>query len=307
MFLSLLMQLLFKQISLQAIQVPPNFNIESVSYLQETVSIPEKKRIDNFESIDVKLQASRAIAIDLASGGVLYKKNVNEVQPIASITKLMTAMVFLDQNLDLDSSIYMIRGDERPGAYNHLYRDEQIALKDLLAASLIPSDNNATIALARSTGMTEAEFVAAMNDKATEIGLENTSFADPSGLDEENLSSAYDVAKLLYNALQYPLIEDLTQQPAYYFNVLNTGRQVKLFSTDYLLSNSLFGDNGDYKILGGKTGYIDEAGYCFASKAKNASGHEVIAVILHSASVDSRFQDMKSLLYWTFTNYEWKK
>ncbi len=306
MFLPLLMQLLFQQISITQLEIPANLNINQVDYIEESVAIPNKKIIENKESIDVEMEATKAISVDVDSGAILYKKNIYEQQAIASITKLMTAMVFLDQDLDLSQTVYMVESDEREGAYNHLYRNEALTLRNLLAASLIPSDNNATIALVRSTGMSLTEFVRLMNDKAVELGLENTVFSDPTGLDENNLSTACDVAKMLYNALQYPLISELTQKDSYFFTTINTKRQVKLFSTDYLLNNELFTENGDYKILGGKTGFIDEAGYCFATKASYKNGNEVISVILDSSTIDNRFQDMKALLYWTFTNYEWE-
>lgn len=306
MFLPLLMQLLFQQISITQLEIPVNLNINQVDYIEESAAIPNKKIIENKESIDVEMEATKAISVDVDSGAILYKKNIYEQQAIASITKLMTVMVFLDQELDLSQTIYMLASDEREGAYNHLYRSEALTLKNLLAASLISSDNNATIALVRSTGKSLTEFVRLMNEKAVELDLKDTVFSDPTGLDENNLSTAYDVAKMLYHALQYPLISELTRKDSYFFTTINTKRQVKLFSTDYLLSNELFTENGDYKILGGKTGFIDEAGYCFATKASYKNGNEVISVILDSSTIDNRFQDMKALLYWTFKNYEWE-
>jgi len=309
MFLSILMQMVVSDMKLDRLKIPDIFEstkIETQFPIDSGVASPKKLLIDNQESIDVKLVADKAIVVDFDSGSILYEKNSDEQQPLASITKLMTAMVFLDQDLDLSSSVYMIKADEREGAFTRVYRDEQILLKDLLAASLISSDNNATIALARSTGLTEVDFVQAMNDKATELGLKNTSFADPAGLDTNNLSTASDIVNILYNALEYPLIAELTVKDSYYFNTVNTGRQIKAFSTDYLLNSDLF-NGGDYEVLGGKTGFIDEAGYCFTAKIKDKDGHRILAVILNSETVDSRFQDMKSLIYWIFKNYNWQE
>jgi D-alanyl-D-alanine endopeptidase (penicillin-binding protein 7) len=307
MFLSILMQIVLSDMKLEEIKIPNIFESSRVEYIQNTnTKSPEKVLIDNFESIDVKLIADRAIVIDFDSGAVLYEKNSEEKQSLASITKLMTAMVFLDYDLDLSTSVYMIKADEREGAFTRVYRDEQISLKDLLAASLVSSDNNATIALARSTGLAEADFIKAMNDKAEELNLENTDFADPAGLDVGNLSTAADVVKLLYYSLEYPLIAELTTTDSYYFNTLNTGRQIKAFSTDYLLNSELF-NGGDYEVLGGKTGFIDEAGYCFTAKLKDKNGNSILAAVLNSETVDSRFQDMKSLVYWVFKNFNWKE
>lgn len=307
MFLSILMQMVLSDMKLDRLEIPNIFESTKVEYIQnENAKNPEKILVDGFESIDVKLVADKAIIVDSDSGEILYEKNSEEQQALASITKLMTAMIFLDQDLDLSSSVYMIKADEREGAFTRVYRDEQISLKDLLAASLVSSDNNATIALARSTGLTEADFVQAMNDKAEELELKNTSFADPAGLEVENLSTASEIAKLLYYSLEYPLIAELTTTESYYFNTINTGREIKAFSTDYLLNSELF-NGGDYEVLGGKTGFIDEAGYCFTAKLKDKNGNSILAVVLNSETVDSRFQDMKSLVYWIFKNFNWKE
>jgi D-alanyl-D-alanine carboxypeptidase len=303
-FLQLLLQLSFQQINVPDWQAPPSRVLELVDWVTGG-AVPQKAQIDGRESVAVRLQAKRALAIDLNSGAILYEKLSHEPQPIASITKLMTAMVVLDLGFDPEKIIQMLPSDERAGAFTNVYRYENIYAKDLLAASLIPSDNNATVALARSTGLSEAEFVEAMNKKAAELGLKDSTFAEPTGLSENNQASAYDVAKLVYSSLQYPEILDLTSKADYFFNVTGSGRQVKLFSTDYLLSNQLF-KNGDYRILGGKTGFIDEAGYCFAVQIENKDGQKIIGVILGSQSIDSRFQDMKALWHWVLNNYSWK-
>jgi len=303
-FLHLLLQLSFQKIDFPDWQVPPSRNLAVVDFVSGA-QLPQKAQIDGMESVAVRLQAKRALAIDLNSGAILYEKLSHEAQPIASITKLMTAMVVLDLGFDAEKIVQILPSDERAGAFTNVFRYENIYAKDLLAASLIPSDNNATVALARSTGLSEAEFVAAMNKKAVDLGLADSTFAEPTGLSEGNQASAYDVAKLLYNALQYPQISGLTTQSKYSFTVIGSGRAVNLSSTDYLLGNQLF-QNGEYKIMGGKTGFIDEAGYCFVVALENQAGQKVLGVILGSQSIDSRFQDMKALWHWVLTNYSWK-
>ncbi len=303
-FFHLLLQFSFQQINVPDWQVTPSRVLESVDWVSGGV-VPSKARVDGLESVGVRLQAKRALAIDLNSGAILYEKLSHEAQPIASITKLMTAMVVLDFGFDAEKIVQMLPSDERVGAFTNVYRYENILAKDLLAASLIPSDNNATVALARSTGLSEAEFVDAMNKKAVELGMDDSAFAEPTGLDAGNKASAADVAKLLYSALQYPQIATLTTQEKYSFTVQGSGRAVNLSSTDYLLGNQLFRD-GEYKISGGKTGFIDDAGYCFVVQIENQSGQKIIGVILGSQSIDSRFQDMKALWHWVFNNYIWK-
>ncbi len=303
-FFHLLLQLSFQKVNMPDWQSPPSRVLATVDWLSGATA-PRKARIDGVESVGVRLQAKRALAIDLNSGAILYEKLSHEPQPIASITKLMTAMVVLDLGLDAEKIVQMLPSDERVGAFTNVYRYENILTKDLLAASLIPSDNNATVALARSTGLSDAEFAAAMNQKAKDLGMADSTFVEPTGLDEGNQASAYDVAKLVYSALQYPQIAALTTQDKYSFTVQGSGRAVNLSSTDYLLSNQLF-TNGEYKILGGKTGFIDEAGYCFAVAMENQAGQKVLGVILGSQSIDSRFQDMKALWHWVLNNYNWQ-
>lgn len=303
-FFNLLLQLSFQKVNIPDWQTPPSRVLATVDWLSGAAA-PRKARIDGLESVGVRLQAKRALAIDLNSGAILYEKLSHEAQPIASITKLMTAMVVLDLGFDAEKIVQILPSDERAGAFTNVFRYENIQAKDLLAASLIPSDNNATVALARSTGLSDAEFAVAMNQKANDLGMVDSAFVEPTGLDEGNQASAYDVAKLLYNALQYPQIAALTTQDKYSFTVQGSGRAVNLGSTDYLLSNQLF-TNGEYKILGGKTGFIDEAGYCFAVAMENQAGQKVLGVILGSQSIDSRFQDMKALWHWVLNNYNWK-
>lgn len=303
-FFHLLLQLSFQKVNIPEWQTPPSRVLNMVDWVSGGI-VPQRVRIDGLESVDVHLQAKRALAVDLNSGAILYEKLSHEAQPIASITKLMTAMVVLDLGFDGGKVVQMLPSDERVGAFTNVYRYENVFAKDLLAASLISSDNNATVALARSTGLSEAEFVAAMNKKAMELGMADSAFTEPTGLDAGNQASAADVARLVYASLQYPEIADLTTRENYFFKVIGSERSVKLFSTDYLLSNQLF-KNGDYKILGGKTGFIDEAGYCFAVVMENQAGQKVLGVILGSQSIESRFQDMKALWHWVLNNYSWK-
>lgn len=303
-FFQLITQFALENFNFTNFQAPPPRSLAVVDFVSAN-NLPKKVVVDGVESVGVVLQAKRALAIDVNSGAILYEKLSHEPQPIASITKLMTAMVVLDLGFDSEKVVQVLPSDERAGAFTNVFRYENIFAKDLLAASLIPSDNNATVALARSTGLSEADFAAAMNQKAKDLGMLDSVFVEPTGLSEDNQASAYDVARLVHASLQYPDIAELTTKENYFFKVIGSERSVKLFSTDYLLSNQLF-KNGDYKILGGKTGFIDEAGYCFAVQLENKDGQKIIGVILGSQNIASRFQDMKSLWHWVLTNYSWQ-
>ncbi|MBI5254375.1 D-alanyl-D-alanine carboxypeptidase [Candidatus Falkowbacteria bacterium] len=257
-------------------------------------------------NIGVKVTAKKFIVIDVASGKILFAKNAAEQQPIASITKLMTSLVVLEQNPNWKKEVEMIVADETIGAAPHIYRGEKVTFYDLWKTALIASDNNAIKAMLRALGLKESEFVALMNDKAREIGLLTTEFSDPTGLDEGNKSSAIDVAKLLHYALQQNGIREMVLQRSYEFKILNKKiKSRKIFTTDFLLASFLNNPAYGYELFGGKTGYTIEAGFCLVVElAKN--DHQIIIVVLDSASLDDRFNDVKVLADWVYENYKWK-
>jgi D-alanyl-D-alanine endopeptidase (penicillin-binding protein 7) len=142
-----------------------------------------------------------------------------------------------------------------------------------------------------------------MNSQALKMGLSQTSFTDPIGLSEDNLSTAREVALLAQAAFKRPEISDATTRPDYQFTTL-VGREKKIESTDYLLFDS---GQQILTVLGGKTGYTEQAGYCFVGRLRDKSGREVISVVLNSQDKNGRFKDSKSLANWVFANYNWIK
>ena len=209
----------------------------------------------NNNSLGMKVTAQAAIIADKSTGLILWQKNPNDVRPIASISKLLTALVFLDNDPGWHKEVVIQQSDYREGGRIYVYNGEKIMVKDLFNASLVASSNNATVALARFTGLTPEEFVWAMNDKAAQLGMVNSKFFEPTGLDPANVSTASDLIKLAKAALSRPEIIQATTQSEYTFNVLNANRTYTLKNTDQLLNSYL-------KIAAGKTGYLDEAGYC---------------------------------------------
>ncbi|MFA5188631.1 MAG: serine hydrolase [Patescibacteria group bacterium] len=250
--------------------------------------------------LDVKTTAESIVAVDVKSGKILYQKNSDEIRPIASITKLMTALVFLDHNPGWTKETFTIPSDLRYGSTPHLKDGEIITVKDLFYTALVASDNTAIIALTRIAGFNEDQFVQKMNEKAKSLGLAETQFADPSGLDPNNQSSAKDVAKLLNYALQNEELKKVTTTEAYEFQAMTKvkSRTVKLYNTDRLVHSYL-------DIVGGKTGSLNEAGYCLAVKIKGASEQEILIVVLGSKTDGDRFQDVKAVYDWVFSNYKW--
>jgi D-alanyl-D-alanine carboxypeptidase len=253
--------------------------------------------------LGIATTARAAAVVDWETGTTLFEKNADAPMPIASITKLMTALVVLSTVPDWDKDVLVLGSDHRPGGIPYVAPGERIAVRDLFNLSLIASANNATVALARSTGLTPEEFVARMNVMASAIGMRNARFADPTGLDPGNVASARDVAALIKKSLSSPEIRDALRMPTYAFTA-RTGRYHAVRSTDYLLWSFL--NRPPYAFLGGKTGFIDEAGYCFGAAAQNGDG-KAVAVVLGAPTKGDRFREVKGLLYWAFDAYEWPK
>lgn len=249
---------------------------------------------------DFTVAAKSAAAVDKESGSLLFTYQSGEIVPIASLTKLMTALVFLDYNPGWDSSYEITREDRREGGKIYLFLGEKVTVKDLFHLSLVASANTETIALVHSTGLSESEFIEKMNEKASALGLANTRFSDPIGLNNNNVSTAEEIAQLAKVSLALEDIRQATLSKEYEFKTLG-GKRKRVETTDYLLKN--FPDNG-LKIIGGKTGYTDLAGYCFAGEFANGHGQEIITVILGSATSRDRFKQTKDLAEWIFASYE---
>ena len=245
----------------------------------------------------VALRSSVALVQDAESGETLFDKNSETVLPIASITKLMTSIVVLEQALDLDERIVItkedlaatrssrIRGRLRPGT--ELSRDE------LLMLALMASDNRAAAALARSYhGGTEA-FVAAMNGEAERLGLLDTRFSDPTGLSPDNVSTAQDLAKLVKAAHGYPLIREYSTRPS--AHVRARGGTVGFSNT-----NSLVRSN-KWDIELSKTGYISAAGRCLVMQMRVGT-RDLIVVLLDSYGKFSRIGDAQRIRKWLETS-----
>ncbi len=251
---------------------------------------------------ELSLMADKGAVLAANDRTFFYCKNADEVQPIASITKLMTALVFLENNPGWDTSYTITSADQVSGGILNLFPGEEVKIKDIFKTSLIASDNGATLALVHATGLSETEFVKKMNEKASRLGLSKTEFIDPVGLSDQNVSTAREVALLAKAALGQEEIRLATESKDYSFTTLN-GKAKKIESTDYLLFDSA---KNSFQVLGGKTGYTDKAGYCFVGRFKDESGREVISVVLNSAGKNDRFKESKSLVNWVFSNYNWR-
>ncbi len=242
------------------------------------------------------VQAQAAVVVDLASGTELFQKNPDEVRPIASISKLMAAMVVVEHKLDLDATTTISAVDRdtaQGGARSRLPVGMQFTHRDLLHAALIASDNRAVPALGRAVGLNPPALTAEMNKKALALGLKRTSFGDPTGLDDRNRSTPREVAKLLQAALQIPLISEITRKAHYVASPVGKPRwRIEYTNTDQIARGSR------HTVLGGKTGYTDLAGYCLAIAARLAGTREVAMVFLGAHGKLTRFGDFSRVAQW---------
>lgn len=246
--------------------------------------------------------AARSVAVLSDDGHVwLSTKDADRRQPLASITKLMTALVFLDHNPGWEQTYTIKRDDAVEGGKVNLFLGETVSVKDLFYASLVASDNGATLALARATGLSDQAFVDAMNQKATDLGLMQTAFVDPIGLSNNNLSDAKDVARLAQVALDQAEIAAAAALPVYSFST-QQGAAKQLEATDWLLDGEL---PDGLQALGGKTGYTDLAGYCFVGRFRDAQGRSVIVAVLDAGGKNERFRQARLLAAWAFTYCRW--
>lgn len=249
------------------------------------------------------IQEYRAVIFSPKDRAFLFEKEADMEQPIASITKLMTALVFLDTKPHWEETYQIKKDDIIEGGRLNLFLGDSVTLSDLFYTSLVASDNGATQALVHASGLSEEEFVLLMNSKAQELGLVHTKFIDPVGLSSGNLSTAKEVARLAFAAFQREEIRKATIRKSYSFVTLE-GREKIAESTDNLLFDS---KNTGRKILGGKTGYTPQAGYCFVALFADDSGRELISVVLNGIDKNQRFTDSRRLVDWVFDRYIWHK
>jgi D-alanyl-D-alanine endopeptidase (penicillin-binding protein 7) len=240
------------------------------------------------------VRAAAAIIFDPETGQVLWEENASDKRSIASITKVMTAVVFLEDNPDLSREITIQRSDVYRASTTYLRANERVTLDNVLHLTLIASDNAAARALARvSHGGTDA-FLARMNEKALELGLESTAFADPSGLNANNVSSAYDLSRLITYAAHDERIASVMQKSQH--SLKTSRRTITINNTNHLLRGS---DATIMEVLGGKTGFISKAGYCLATLLRlPQTNHQVAVVVLGATSNNGRFWETRHLFNW---------
>ena len=263
-------------------------------YLENSIA-PLPYEIDDISDFDIKAKA--AIVLDQETDMVLYSENSKEKMPIASLTKIMTALVVLE-NVDLDGVVIISKSAfDTDGRKDGLIVNEKINAKDLLKIMLIRSNNSAAVSLAEHTSGSVEEFVKLMNERASLLGLENTNFSNPTGFDSEgNYSTAYDIAQLFDYASDKPLIWEILRTQRLNLTSLDKKTKHRLKNTNLLLGRLK-------NITGGKTGLTDEAGQCLVLIVGDpVDDHKIISVVL---GAEDRFLETEKLVRWVFRNYKW--
>ncbi|MEM0550802.1 MULTISPECIES: D-alanyl-D-alanine endopeptidase [Aeromonas] len=241
--------------------------------------------------LDVRSES--ALVVDVNSGKTLYQKNANKARPIASLTKLMTALVVLEARQNLDQIITVDKDDIDRVKHTHsrIRMGTKVTRRDALHLALMSSENRMASALGRHYPGGRSAFVRAMNNKARQLGMRNTHFYDSTGLSTRNVATAQDLAKLVAAAYRQPLIRQFTQDenremrfstPAYSLMFNNTNPLVK---------------NPDWDVRLSKTGFTDEAGRCLVMRAK-PDNRELAIVLLNSVGKRTPVGDANRIRKW---------
>jgi serine-type D-Ala-D-Ala endopeptidase (penicillin-binding protein 7) len=238
-----------------------------------------------------KLRSAAVLVKDQRSGEFLVVKQANVAMPIASLTKLMTAMVILDAHLDMNTIITIEEADKDRlrNSHSHLLIGTQIARRDALRVALMASENRAAHALGRTFPGGVQDMVKAMNEKARVLGLNETRFEDPAGLSDGNVSSANDLGKIVEAACGYPLIGMFSTQPE--ATIRFGKRQLHFVNTNALVRNPR------WQIGLSKTGYIEESGRCLVMQT-NLAQRPVLMVLLNSTGKNTRLGDANRIRQW---------
>lgn len=245
-----------------------------------------------------QFSAHSMIVKDVKTGMVLYKKQEYDKWPMASITKLMSALVLLEKQPDWTTSTVVVGLDSLG---THMYSGDIYTLDELWTAGLVASSNKAILSLANALDWPIEAFVERMNQKAREMGMTETFFADPTGLDENNVASASDIVILLNEVLKHGKIQQalLTKEQNLYSE--ERSKSHHMWNTDWLLLGWV--EHDFERFYGGKTGFINASGYNFCMRVGN--GHLVDVVVLGTDSHEARFVEARDIAKWALTNYNW--
>ncbi|MDO8962632.1 MAG: serine hydrolase [Methylophilus sp.] len=261
--------------------------------IRKSSAINQAYAADGYDGISpLNLASAKALVINQNTNEIIYAKNTNAPTPIASVTKLMTAMVILDSGLNLDEEVEVTNADVDylKGTSSRLPIGTRLSRNELLNLALIASENRAASALATTYPAGRSQFIRDMNQKAMNLGMVNTHFSDSTGLDSSNVSTAEDLAKMVNAAYHYDAIRNMSTTSSYDIQLSRRG-PAHFNNTNILVRNS------DWVIGLSKTGFINEAGRCLVMQAQLA-GEPVIIVLLDSNGKYSRIGDANRVRKW---------
>jgi len=260
--------------------------------------MPEIKKALPQLTASLNLTASSAVIISEKSGQILWSKNADTISPLASLTKLVATKIFLDTKPKLDQVVTYKKADE---AYNNRYcspgesarlkvKDgETMTISDLLYSALVGSANNAVESLVRVSGLSRDKFIEKMNKEVKTWGATSTHFVEPTGLSPKNVSSPFNYAIITKEVFKNPLLKKISTTGRYTFKTKNTKQAHTLTNTNQLLRANT------YPIIGSKTGYLEEAGYCLMTRVA-APQDNLITVNFGSTSKANNFFDNEQLI-----------
>ena len=247
---------------------------------------------EQLDARKLKLRSKAALVVD-QFGNTLYEREADQPMPIASVTKLMTAMVILDAGLPTDEKIEITKADRdmRRLTGSRLRPGSSLTRGELLTLALMASENRAAAALGRTYPGGTGAFVDAMNRKADELGMHQSRFADAAGLDADNVATAQDLARMVLAAMQYPAIRDATTRSSVDVRPLTKRGPLRYVNTNRLLRN------GKWDIQVSKTGYINESGRCLVMHTQ-LNGTPTVMVLLNSFGKLTPFGDANRVRKW---------
>ena len=264
---------------------------------------PESNKTLNISSSGIgttpNITAKSAIAINEKTNEIILEKNATTTLPLASLTKLVAVKIFLETRPSLDKIVTYSYSDEE---YNYEYcakwessrlkveEGDKMTIENLLYASLVGSANNAIETLVRSSGMARDNFIKKMNETVKEWGASSTNFIEPTGLSPENVSSALDYAIITKEVFTHPIIQKASTMLEYKFSTVNSEKNFRIRNTNKLIATNIF------NIVGSKTGYLDEAGYCLMTRTKAPNGDFIIAITMGADTREISFEETKDLI-----------
>jgi len=243
-----------------------------------------------------EIASGSAMIVDLNTNKVIYANHPDLVRPIASITKLMTAMVVLDARLPLDEvlSVDISQTAEMRGIYSRVRLNSEISRKEMLLLALMSSENRAAASLAHHYPGGYGAFIRAMNAKARELGMTNTRFVEPTGLSIHNVSTARDLTKLLIASKRYPLLGQLSTTREDMATFSKPGYTLPFRNTNHLVYRP------DWNIQLTKTGFTNQAGHCLVMRT--VINHQPVSlVVLDAFGKYTHFADANRLRSWIET------